>query len=192
VLLESGTISDTNLDLFYPSIAASTNGFVVIGFNGCSLNTFVSSYAVAGETINGTTVFGDKVLLKAGLGNYELSVGNPPDNRWGDYSTTTVDADKQNHFWTIQEYAAAGNLWSTQVTELIVSEVPPLLQITEAGTNAVLSWSTNDIDFALLSTTNLAPNAMWSSVTDSVSIVGSQNTVTVAANNTRQFFRLKR
>jgi hypothetical protein len=190
VLLESGTISDTNLDLFYPSIAASTNGLVVIGFNGSSLNTFVSSYAVAGETINGTTIFGDKMLLKAGEGNYEVSPAG--DNRWGDYSTTTVDAANPNHFWTIQEYAAAGNLWSTQVTELIVSDVPPLLQIAEAGTNAVLSWSTNDIDFALVSATNLAPNVVWSAVTNSVSIVGNQNTVTVAANKTRQFFRLKR
>jgi hypothetical protein len=190
VLLESGTISDTNLDLFYPSIAVSTNGFVVIGFNGCSLNTFVSSYAVAGKTINGTTVFGDKVLLKAGEGNYEQ--GASGDNRWGDYSTTTVDAANPNHFWTIQEYAAAGNVWSTQVTELIVSEVPPLLQLTKAGTNAVLSWSTNDFGFTLMSTTNLAPNPVWSPVTNPISIVADQNTVTVAANKGNQFFRLKR
>jgi hypothetical protein len=190
VLLESGTISDTNLDLFYPSIAVSTNGFVVIGFNGCSLNTFVGSYAVAGETINGTTVFGNKVLLQAGLGNYEQSAGG--DNRWGDYSTTTVDAANPNHFWTIQEYANTGNRWSTQVTELIVSEVPPLLHLTEAGTNAVLSWSTNDFGFTLMSTTNLAPNPVWSPVNNPISIVGDQNTVTVAANKANQFFRLRR
>ena len=190
VLLESGTISDTDLHLFYPSIAASTNGLVVIGFNGCSSNTFVSSYAVAGETINGTTVFGDKVLLQAGLGNYEQPANG--DNRWGDYSTTTVDADNPNHFWTIQEYASAGNTWSTQVTELIVSEVPPLLQITEVGTNAVLSWSTNDIDFTLVSATNLAPAAVWSPVNNPISIVGDQNTMTVAANKASQFFRLRR
>jgi hypothetical protein len=130
------------------------------------------------------------MLLKAGEGNYEVSPSG--DNRWGDYSTTTVDAANPNHFWTIQEYAAAGNLWSTQVTELIVSVVPPLLQIAEAGTNAVLSWPTNDIDFALVSAPNLTPNTGWSAVTNSVTIVGNQNTVTVAANNTRQFFRLKR
>ncbi len=190
VLLESGTISDTNQDLFYPSIAAATNGFVVIGFNGCSLNTFVSSYAAAGKTINGTTTFGDKVLLKAGEANYERPANG--DNRWGDYSTTTVDVTNPNHFWTIQEYAAAGNLWATHVTELILTEVPPLLQIAGAGTNAVLFWPTNEIDFTLVAATNLAPNAVWSLVTNSVSVVGNQNAVTVAANNARQFFRLKR
>ena len=78
---ESGTISDPNLDFFYPSLAVNTNGFIVIGFNGCSTNTYISSYAIAGGTVNGQTVFGDRVLLKAGAANYELSVGG--DNRWG-------------------------------------------------------------------------------------------------------------
>jgi hypothetical protein len=54
-LLESGTITDTNLDLFYPSIAANTNGVMVIGCNGCSINTYISSYAYAGLTANGVT-----------------------------------------------------------------------------------------------------------------------------------------
>jgi len=48
-LRESGTISDPNLDLFYPSLAVNTNGFIVIGFNGCSTNTYISSYAIAGR-----------------------------------------------------------------------------------------------------------------------------------------------
>jgi hypothetical protein len=70
--------------------------------------------------------------------------------------------------------------------------VPPLLQIAEMGTNAVLSWSTNEIDFSLVAATNLAPNTVWSTVTNSIVVVGDQNTVTVAANSSRQFFRLKR
>ena len=100
-LLEAGTLSDPDLDLFYPSIAANTNGFVVIGCNGSSTNMFVSSYGFAGRTINGTTVFGPKVLLKPGVANYERPAGGS--NRWGDYSTTTVDWSNPNHFWTIQE-----------------------------------------------------------------------------------------
>ena len=42
-LRESGTISDPHLDLFYPSLAVNTNGFIVIGFNGCSTNTYISA-----------------------------------------------------------------------------------------------------------------------------------------------------
>jgi len=188
-LLEAGTISDTNLDLFYPSIAANTNGFVVIAFNGSSTNTFVSSFAVAGRTINGTTVFGPTTLLASGTANYELNVG---DVRWGDYSTTTVDWSQPDHFWTIQEIPLAPNRWSTQVTEMIVAETPPVLKIVRTGNTAQLSWSTNDIGFTLQSGTNLAPTIVWSDVTNAVFVLGNQNTVSVTTSNAAQFFRLMR
>jgi hypothetical protein len=189
-LLESGTIRDTNLDLFYPSIAANTNGFVVIGFNGSSTNTFVSSYAVAGRTINGTTGFGAKTLLKGGAANYERSAGGS--NRWGDYSTTTADWANPNHFWTIQEFPSAQNIWSTQVTELIVSEAPPVLAIVRSGANMVLSWPTNSIGFTLESAASISPGSLWSAVTNSVSVAGDQNAVSLPSDDPTQFFRLKR
>src|SRR6266852_1594068 len=80
-LIESGTIADTNIDLFYPSIAANTNGTVVICCNGCSLNTYVSAYAFVGATVAGRTTFHNWMLLKSGL----YSDQNAPsrDNRWG-------------------------------------------------------------------------------------------------------------
>ncbi len=185
-ILQSGTISDTNLHLFYPSIAANESGLVVIAFNGCSTNTFVSSYAVVGETINGTTTFGNLMLLKAGVANYEVP-GGGAESRWGDYSATSVDPLNPNNFWTIQMFASANNVWSTQVTEL---RITPVLQIASAAANVVLSWPTNVTGFALQSTTNLT-SALWTSVTNGVSIVGAQNTVTVAAGVPTQFFRLK-
>src|SRR5207245_583371 len=52
-LLESGTIADTNLDLFFPSICANANGTVVIACNGSGIDTFVSCFAVAGQIVNG-------------------------------------------------------------------------------------------------------------------------------------------
>ena len=189
LLRESGTISDTNLDLFYPSLAVNPNGVVVIGFNGTSTNTFVSSYAVAGRTINGQTTFGGKVLLKAGVANYQRSAGGV---RWGDYSTTTVDAANPSHFWTIQEFPSAANIWSTQVTELIVTETPPVLNLAVTGNASQLSWPTNEIGFSLQSTTNAPGGAVWSPVTNAVAIVGDQNVVTTTNNVGAQFFRLIR
>lgn len=189
-LRESGTISDTNLDLFYPSLAVNTKGFIVIGFNGCSTNTFVSSYAVAGRTINGQTVFGDRVLLKAGAGNYELSVGG--DNRWGDYSTTTVDADNPGHFWTIQEFPSAANVWSTAITEMIVTEIPPALGLNLTNGLFQLTWPTNEIGYALQAATNLNAGATWSGVSNAVTVINQQFTVTVTNKFASQFFRLAR
>jgi hypothetical protein len=189
-VLESGTITDPDLDLFYPSIAANTNGFMVIACNGSSLNSFVSAYAFAGRTINGGTVFGGKVLLKAGAANYELPLGGS--NRWGDYSTTTPDPANPNHFWTVQEFPSNANVWSTQVTEMIVSESAPLLSISKIGANAFLSWPTNDIGFTLQSSGTPLPSAAWSAVTNAVSVAGSRNSVMVNPRETTRFFRLIR
>src|SRR5205085_9508671 len=69
-LLESGTISDPNLDFFFPSVAANPYGVVVIGFNGSGSTTTVSSFAMAGQTINGVTTFGSRLLLMAGTTSY--------------------------------------------------------------------------------------------------------------------------
>ena len=64
VLLESGTLSEPGVDCSFPSIAANENGIVMIGFNKSSATEFVSSYAVAGETVGGVTTFGIPFLLK--------------------------------------------------------------------------------------------------------------------------------
>lgn len=187
-VLQSGTISDTNLHLFYPSIAANASGYAVIGFNGCSANTFVSSYAVAGETINGTTSFGSLILLKAGVANYErLSSG---ESRWGDYSTTSVDPVIPNHFWTIQEYVSSANIWSTQVTELQICPDLSSLQIALAGTNVIVAWPTNAAGYTLQTATNLLPGAFWSPVTNPITMCGQQNTITVSPSEPARFYRL--
>ena len=34
------------------------------------------------------------------------------ESRWGDYSTTTVDAADPTSFWTIQMYPAAASTWN--------------------------------------------------------------------------------
>jgi hypothetical protein len=190
LLRESGTISDPNLDLFYPSLAVNADGFVVIGFNGSSTNTFVSSYAVAGRTVNGQTVFTDKVLLQAGAANYEEAAGG--DNRWGDYSTTTVDVANPSHFWTIQEYPSSANVWSTAVTEMIVTETPPILNLAVVGGQVQLSWPVSENGFQLQATEELGPGAAWSAVSNSVSIVGDQYTVTVSNDSAMRYFRLVR
>ena len=89
-LLEQGTISDPNLDLFMPSIAANQYGTVVIACNGSSLGTDVSCYVYAGQTVNGQTTFGNSILLQAGsVSYYDLNellgevLGTPTTSRWG-------------------------------------------------------------------------------------------------------------
>jgi hypothetical protein len=194
-LLESGTISDPNLDLYYPSIAVNSYGVVVIGYNTSGRAAVISCYAVAGQTVSGVTTFGSPLLMKAGISVYhgddeilaELE-GLPIVSRWGDYSATSVDPSNPNRFWTIQMYPSGSDVWSTQITELITTP-QILLSINPAGTNVVLSWP-NVPGYHVQSTANLSPTS-WANVTQTPVTNIDHIAVTVPISASRQFFRLK-
>jgi len=120
---------------------------VVIGCNGVNSTSFVSTYAMVGETVNGVTAFGAPILLKAGLASYHNpSTGN---SRWGDYSTTSVDPNNPNIFWTIQMYRSGFSIWSTQITEVRTSPLELLAAIGAAPAKTAfflglfLAWTRN-------------------------------------------------
>ena len=205
-LLEQGTISDPNLDLFMPSIAANQYGTVVIACNGSSLGTDVSCYVYAGQTVNGQTTFGNSILLQAGsVSYYDLNellgevLGTPTTSRWGDYSTLSVDAADPTQFWSIQMYpsdvdSASGfdeGIWSTQITQLIVA-TPPQLTLLLSGTNLMISWPTSASGYQLQSTSTLVPPVAWSAVTQTLSTNGTTISVVVPVSGGRQFFRLQK
>jgi len=170
-LIEAGVITDPDLDLFFPSIAVNTNGTVVIGCNGSSINVNVSCYAIVGRTLNGITTFTSPLLLQAGATSYhgddELLLQFeelPAFSRWGDYSATSVDPSDSSRFWTIQMYPSdAGNpdVWSTQITELLTSTAP-LLSISPSGTNVMISWTSSATGYQLQSAASLASPVIWS------------------------------
>jgi hypothetical protein len=190
-VLESGTITDPTLDLFYPSIAATPSGTVVVCFNGSSISSYVSAYAVVGLTANGVTSFGNRLLLKSGSASYQDQPGVDPNtyvSRWGDYSSTCVDPADPNRFWTIQMYPSGSSTWSTQITELRTAV--PTLSIAYTAINVTLSWPGTAIAFNLLSNTSLA-STNWTIVTGNFTasngLVYAQVPVTAGAS----FFRLQ-
>ncbi len=186
-LLESGTISDSSLDLFYPSINANQAGTVAIVYNGCSSASFVSIYASVGETVNGVTTFGDRVLLKAGNATYQQP-GTTGVSRWGDYSTLSIDAADPSRFWSIHMYPSSASAWSTQVTELITGV--PSLSIARSGGNVILSWPGAPNTLILQQSSSLgAPN--WTTVTQSQSTANGVVSVTLPIGTGPEFFRLQ-
>ncbi len=193
VLLESGTITDPTLDLFYPSIAANTNGAVVIACNGSSISTYVSCYAALGRTVNGVTTFGSLALLKAGSASYHAP-GSTRTSRWGDYSATSVDPADPTHFWTIQAYPSSRSAWSTQVIELLTAPAPsaPALSIARTDGDLLLSWPATPAGFQLQSTSSLNPGHTWSPVTESVSTNANVLSVALPISSGQQFFRLRK
>jgi len=120
LIIEQGILSDPNFDYFQPSIAANANGDIVIGFtrSGFGSGGNLSDFAVVGKLEGGVTTFGSPMLLMASaVGNYHYI-----NSRWGDYSTTVVDPNNPNVFWTFQEYATGPNAWATQITQILVPE----------------------------------------------------------------------
>ncbi len=196
VLLESGTIADPGMDLYFPSIAANSYGVVVIGFNGSSIGTYITCYAIVGRTINGVTTFGDPLVLQASTLSYHdfyEQLGLTAYSRWGDYSTISVDPANPNRFWSIQMYATDsqdfGSVWATQITELITTP-QPLLAINRGGTNVVLSWPSSFAGFQLQSSTNLLSPSAWLTVTQSSVTNAGQISVLVPISGGKKFFRL--
>jgi len=184
-LIESGTISDPTLDLFYPSIAANEAGVVVIGCNGSSPNVYVSSYAAVGETVNGSLTFADLTLLASGSDSYQ-NTDFTNISRWGDYSATTVDPEDPSRFWTIQALAVGPGDWATQITEIITGVH---LNLSFAGGNLVLSWSAAATGFQLQFSPTISP-PNWTAVTQTATVNGNTASIALPASSAAGFFRL--
>jgi len=200
-LLESGTIADPNMDLFFPSISANAFGVIVIGYNGSGPSTPVSCYAIAGQTIAGQTSFGTPLLLQAGATSYHGDdevvaglLGTPPFSRWGDYSATSPDPADPNRFWTIQMLpsdSANQDVWSTQITELITTS-QILLSLQAGGGNVTISWPAAATGYQLQVASSVATPTAWSNVSQTPQTNASQIYVTLPASASQQFFRLKK
>jgi hypothetical protein len=68
----------------------------------------------------------------------------------------------------------------------------PTLNIQKTGTDVLLSWMGALTNFALVSSTNIGPAAVWTPVAQQPSIVNGQNVVTNSVlDATHQFYRLQ-
>jgi hypothetical protein len=175
---------------FFPSIAANADGTVVIGCNGSSTNSFVSSYAFVGETVNGVTTFGQPMLLTAGSASYKFTDTAYGASRWGDYSATSVDPIDPTRFWTLQMVPSAPQVYFTQITEVRAVK-QPVLTISRTSPNVTLSWPMSVASFKLQTTTDLGPAVVWGTASATYTTNNSVISATVAAPTGSAFFRLK-
>jgi hypothetical protein len=188
-LIESGTITDPTLDLFYPSIAANEAGTVVIGCNGSSSSTYVSSYALVGQVTNGSLTFGPLTLLKSGTASYQNTDATGT-SRWGDYSATTLDPADPNSFWTIQMIAVGSSKWATQISQIVTGPLRPRLTVTPTTEGLVVSWPATATNYQLQSSPALGAHANWTPVTQSPSLQNNINSVSLSTSQSQAFLRL--
>jgi len=89
----------------FPSVAVNSANDVLVGFTRVDGSRFAEA-VFAGR--RGTDPAGSMTsigVLKAGMGSYTKFFSGSQ-NRWGDYSNTSVDPVDDVTLWTIQEYAA--------------------------------------------------------------------------------------
>ena len=67
----------------------------------------------------------------------------------------------------------------------------PPLTIIRSGTNAIVTWPTNALEFTLQSTTSLVPPTVWTTVSSPpYAVIYTNNVVTNTISGTNQFYRL--
>jgi hypothetical protein len=147
-LLSETDIVDAGYDYYQGSIGVNAAGKVVIGYNRSGLDVATGNISFMARTFdtaaNGSLVqTGSELLLQTSLtDDYhngsifgQASVGR---QRWGDYSSVSVDPTNDNQFYVIGEYAreynnaagghpggTGGSRWSTWVAVIDVAAVVP-------------------------------------------------------------------
>ena len=105
---------------YFPSLMVNAKGDMAMGFSGSQSNGYIgafSSYRTAAGAMPNTPF-----LIQAGKGPFEA-------NKWGDYSSTSLDPCDDLTMWTVQQYAEDltlnENKWGTWISELIFRLLNP-------------------------------------------------------------------
>src|SRR4051794_24113170 len=125
--------------------------------------------------------------------NYDLSwfkiAGGGGTSTGGTYSVSGTIGQADAGHMSGGNYSLDGGFWS--LLAVVQNPRAPLLTLPRANTNAVLSWVAPSPVFILQQNADVnLPNG-WSAVGVGVVVTNGQNTVTVPANLSRRFYRLK-
>jgi len=88
----------------YPSLAVTALHSVFIGFSSFSAQRYPGATFAFRSGSDPPSSLQMGGVLRSGQGPY-LNVGTGTQNRWGDYSSTSLDPGGTPSIWTIQEYA---------------------------------------------------------------------------------------
>jgi len=153
-----GRINHASRWYYYPSIAVNYNGDVGIGFTGSSTSEFAGAYYTARAVSDPAGTMQSVATLQPGGSSYYNHLSGI-ENRWGDYSATSVDPADDLRFWTVQEYATSSiNTWGTWIGSFALP--PPSIPVAPAGLTATpasnsqvnLTWadlSSNEKSFVI-------------------------------------------
>jgi hypothetical protein len=121
--VESGTVADSSLHYYYPSVMVNAAGDAVMGFSGSDADQWVGCYYTGRRQTDPVGEMAEPVQYKEGTGPWN-HVDGYGRNRWGDYSHTVIDPEDGLTFYTIQEHGMVYNRWSTYIAELGFPVIP--------------------------------------------------------------------
>lgn len=147
VVRQAGTVFDdaaANFDRYWiPSIAMNEQGHAALG---CTVGSDVrrAEIAVAGRHNDDPLgMLQTPIIAEGTTFNYNAEGGV---QRWGDYSSTSLDPVDGMTLWTAQEYCNATNSWATRIIQLIApppadptSAVPSTLPVGASSENVVVT-----------------------------------------------------
>jgi len=112
-VFQQGTVVDSNIDFWMGSIAMDHIGNIALGFSASSASLDPSVFLVGrvpGDLLG--TMQGPTIAV-TGTGVQEQSF-----NRWGDYSSMSVDPSDDCTLWYTQEYYKISGIrnWTTRIT----------------------------------------------------------------------------
>ncbi len=116
-IADYGTVYDSSLYFYYPSVMVNAMGHAIMGFSGSNSYQYAGAYYCGRRADDPAGDMSTPVQYREGNGPYTIVDGYGR-NRWGDYSYTTLDPEDDLTFWTIQEYAKGTDDWSTWVQVL--------------------------------------------------------------------------
>ena len=90
----------------FPSVAVNKNGDALLGYSRFGASQYASanySFRAGGDPLG--AMRNDNILKSGEASYFKITTGIQ--NRWGDFSTSTVDPANDLDLWTIQEYAMA-------------------------------------------------------------------------------------
>lgn len=98
---------------FMPSIAMDHSGNIALGYSKSSTTVKPGIYMTGRLATDATGTMGAETTVQAGLGSQTSGAGN----RWGDYTSMTLDPIDQCTFYYTNEYLKTNGAfnWSTRV-----------------------------------------------------------------------------
>ncbi len=153
-LADNGTVSDSVMNYFFPSIMVNAGGDVIMGFSGSHSGQYAAAYYTGRLADYPPGVMDPPVLIKPGEASYNL-IDSYGRNRWGDYSLCSLDPTNEHTLWTIQEYAHSHNesdvnRWGTWIDRINYGNQPPFIPDAPDGPEE----GTIDVEYAFTAGTS--------------------------------------